>query len=79
MKVLHDRTESKVEISQYIETDNVGDANSENDDQNPSRPAKTVSRQSIPEEATPRGGFAHKLANNSNFRQWHLPTAVIFW
>jgi len=32
MKGLHDRTESKVEISQYIETDNVSDANSDNDD-----------------------------------------------
>jgi hypothetical protein len=79
MEGLHDRTESKVEFPKIIETDNVGDANSDNDDQFQVDPQSTASRQDIPEEATPRGGSARELADNSNNRQWHLPTAVIFW
>lgn len=60
MEGLHDRTESKVEIPNFIETDNVGDANSDNDDQIQVDPQSSASRQDIPEEATPRGGFAQK-------------------
>lgn len=75
MEGLHDRTESKVEFPKVIETDIVGDANSDNDDQVQLDPQSTASRQDIQKEATPERGvqlintLATRTSVNGTFQQ----------